>query len=191
MWKQLSSHFIAQNGTVQLWNSLSQRVRPTILMLQNSNHNQPIPGSYKRNSKLLGNLWDSGQWTSILISTHSSWSTPVFLICGELRGVQRAERAHNTFNLQVPSYLAHINLSSSFSWGGRGGGIGGRPSWTKGNRATICHRPHMASGKLEGGQPKRAVSNQGQLRRERICIQAVVLGPDYKHSSFIMGQETI
>lgn len=35
-----------------------QRVSPTISMLQNSNHSEPIPGPHERNSKLLGNLWD-------------------------------------------------------------------------------------------------------------------------------------
>lgn len=49
----------------------------------------------------------------------------------------------------------------------------------------------MALGKLEGGQPKRAVSNQGQLRKEGICTQVVMLGPDYKNMPFMMGQVTM
>lgn len=153
------------------------------MMLQNSNHSQPIPGPYE---KLKAPEKSLGLCSMDFHSDINLFLTPVFLIHGELRGVQRAERAHFTFN-QVPSHLAHINLPSSFT---RGGG-GGRPSWTKGNRATICHRPCMASGTLEGGQLKRAASKQGQLRREGVCIQAVVLGPDCKQTSSIMGQVTI
>lgn len=99
-------------------------------------------------------------------------SYPSFPYSWKLTGGQRAERVHFIFNL--PVHLAHIHPPQFFSWWGEG-----RPSWTEGNRVAICHRPHMAWGKLEGGQPQRAASHRDQLRRG-VCIQAVMLGPDYR-----------
>lgn len=128
--------------------------------------------------KAPGNVWEFGQWTSILV-THSLHPTPVFLIHGSYRAF-REQKGYISFLIFQFTWLIFIP-PQFFSWWGKG-----RPSWTEGNRVAICHRPHMAWGKLEGGQPQRAASHQGQLRRG-VCIQAVMLGPDYRTTRLWWG----
>lgn len=132
-------------------------------MLQNSNQANPSQGLTRETQS----SWEiSGTWSMDFHSDINSFLT-IYPSFPHSQGAEGSRKGTFHFNLRVPSHLAHINLSSSFTWGG-----GRRPSWTKGNRATICQRPHMASGTLEGGQPKRVASNQGQLRREGMCLSS-------------------
>lgn len=80
----------------------------------------------KAPGKSLG-LWsmnfhsDINSFLMIYASFPYSWGAEG---CSESR-----KGAFHFYNLQVPSHLAHINLSSSFTWeGGGGGGGGGKPS---------------------------------------------------------------
>lgn len=161
IWEQQTSRFMAQHGSVtelhfREWAQPSQcsKIQTTV---------NPSQGLTRETQS----SWEiSGTWSMDFHSDINSFLT-IYPSFPHSQGAEGSRKGTFHFNLRVPSHLAHINLSSSFTWGG-----GRRPSWTKGNRATICQRPHMASGTLEGGQPKRVASNQGQLRREGMCLSS-------------------
>lgn len=173
IWEQQISHFMAQYGSVmelhlREWGQPSQCSKIQTIANPSQGLTRETQGSWEIFGTQSMNFHsDINSLLTIYPSfPHSRGAKGSREQKGQLRGPKsRKDTFH--FHLRVPSHLAHINLSSSFTWGG-----GRRPSWTKGNRAAICQRPHMASGTLEGGQSKRVASNQGQLRRPNAYLSS-------------------
>lgn len=72
--------------------------------------------------KAPGNVWEFGQWTSILV-THSLHSTPVFLIHGSYRAF-REQKGYISFLIFQFTWLIFIPPSSSAD--GEKGGLAGQ-----------------------------------------------------------------
>lgn len=95
---------------------VSERERPTSSTLQNSNHSQPThPRALQEKLEAPGTslgLWSMNFHSDInpflMIRPRFSYSW------GAEGCLESRKGTHITFNLQVPSHLAHINLSRFF-----------------------------------------------------------------------------
>lgn len=88
-----------------------QRVSPTISMLQNSNQANPSQGLTRETQS----SWEiSGTWSMDFHSDINSFLT-IYPGFPHSQGAEGSRKGTFHFNLRVPSQLAHINLSSSFT----------------------------------------------------------------------------